>query len=121
VVTQYEVAGGAIVHAEGSWAMSPGFGFNMSFTVNFEKATVDYDSARDAEALKVFEDGKGRVVKLEGPDGYAGEAAHLVEQIQKGAAPVVTAEDGLRALEICEAEERSIKSRVLERVIYGAA
>lgn len=43
VVTEYEVAGGAMVHAEGAWCMTPGFGFNMSYTVNFERATVDYD------------------------------------------------------------------------------
>jgi predicted dehydrogenase len=120
VVTQYEVASGAIVHAEGSWAMSPGFGFNMSFTANFENATIDYDSARGAEALKIFQNGQVRVVALEGPDGYFGEANHLLDQIQKGAAPIVTAEDGLSAVEICEAEERSVKSGKLEPVRYTA-
>ena len=120
VITQYEVEGGAVVHAEGSWAMSPGFGFNMSFTVNFEKATVDYDIARDAEALKIAENGKSRVVKLEGLDGYAREAAHIVAQIQHGRADdTVTAEDGLRAVEICEAEERSVRSGRLETVQYS--
>jgi predicted dehydrogenase len=120
VVTQYEVEGGTIVHAEGSWAMSPGFGFNMSFTVNFEKATVDYDIARAAEALKVSEGGKNRVVTLEGPDGYAREAAHIVEQVQNGrAGEIVRAEDGLRAVEICEAEERSVKSGQVEAVKYS--
>jgi predicted dehydrogenase len=120
VVTQYEVEGGAIVHAEGSWAMAPGFGFNMSFTVNFEKATVDFDGARGADALKVFEGGKSRVISFEGPDGYAREAAHIVAQVKKGRADdVVTAEDGLRAVEICEAEERSIRSGKLEPVQYS--
>ena len=41
-------------HAEGTWAMTKGFGFNMSYTVNFERATADYDMARGAEALKLF-------------------------------------------------------------------
>jgi hypothetical protein len=31
VVTQYQVAGGAIVYAEGSWLLTQGFG--MSYTV----------------------------------------------------------------------------------------
>jgi predicted dehydrogenase len=120
VVTQYEVESGAIVHAEGSWAMSPGFGFNMSYTVNLEKATIDYDIVRGAEGLKVFENGKGRVVTFEGQDGYAREAAHIVEQIQKGPSnAVVTAEDGLRAVEICEAEERSVHSGRPETVQYS--
>lgn len=119
VVTQYEVASGAIVHAEGSWAMAPGFGFSMSYTVNFELATVDYDMARGAEALKVFKDGKAEVIACAGPDGYVGELQHLLAQIQSGAAScAVTAEDGLASVQICEAEERSVKSGRQESVFY---
>ena len=112
VVAQYRVAGGAIVHAEGGWAMAPGFGFSMSYTVNFERATADFDVARGAEALKVFVEGQPPVViKSEGPDGYAGEIAHFLDSILAGHPPtVVTAADGLSAIEICEAEEASIAS-----------
>jgi len=112
VVAQYHVASGVPVHAEGSWAMTPGFGFNMSYTVNFEKATADYDLARGADALKIFEQGQPpHVVKNDGPDGYAGEITHLIEAIETGKPPtVVTAQDGVSAVEICEAEERSIKT-----------
>ena len=113
VVTQYEVASGAIVHAEGSWAMTRGFGFNMSYTVNFERATADYDVARGKEALKLSEEGQGsRVIAFEGPDGYVNELRHFAECIRTGKPPsVVTAQDGLSSIEICEAEERSIKER----------
>ena len=37
--------------AEGGWAMTPGFGFTMSYTVVFERATADYDVGRGADAL----------------------------------------------------------------------
>ena len=112
VVTDYQVGCGAIVQAEGGWAMAPGFGFNMSYTVNFENATVDYDLARGADALKLFEKGKPpQVVKPEGGDGYIGELKYVVECIRNGKRPtLVTAEDGLSAVEICEAEEKSIKT-----------
>jgi predicted dehydrogenase len=112
VVTQYKVKCGAAVYAEGSWIMSQGHGFNMAYTVNFEKATVDYDLQRGPEALKVFVEGKGaQVVKCEGTDGYVGELRHMVDSIVKGQPPtVVTAEDGLSAVEICEAEEKSVKT-----------
>ena len=112
VVTQYEVKSGAIVHAEGTWAMTPGFGFNMSFTVNFQKATADYDIARGKEALKLFEKGAAsRTISCPGGDGYIGELRHFIESIRQKRPPtVVTAADGLRAVEICEAEEKSIKS-----------
>ena len=112
VVTQYQVTSGAAVSAEGSWAMTEGFGFSMTYTVIFEDATADYDVARGADALRLFEKGKEpRVVKCVGGDGYVGELKHLLESISTGRAPtIVTARDGLNAVEICEAEERSIKT-----------
>ena len=112
VVTQYEVAGGAVVHAEGSWAMTEGFGSNMSYTVNFENATADYDKARGADALKLYEPGQApRVITCPGGDGYLGELEHMLKSIREGTPPtVVTAADGLAAIEICEAEEASIRS-----------
>jgi len=112
VVAQYTVANGAAVSAEGSWAMATGHGFNMAYTVVFERATADYDLARGAEALKVFEPGRGgRVVTPEPGDGYVGELGYMAECIEKGRAPRrVTAEDGVSAVEICEAEEESIRT-----------
>ncbi|MBE0540120.1 MAG: Gfo/Idh/MocA family oxidoreductase [Verrucomicrobia bacterium] len=109
VVTQYQVPGGATVYAEGSWLLTQGF--NMSYTVMFERATLDFDSARGAEALRVDEEGQpSRTVKCEGPDGYGGELSHMIQTILTGQPPtIVTAQDGLSAVEICEAEEASIK------------
>ena len=110
VVTQYQVANGAAVYAEGSWLLTQGFG--MSYTVMFERATLDFDSARGADALRVDEEGQAsRIVKCEGPDGYGGELRHFLQAIQTGKPPtVVTAQDGLSAVEICEAEEKSVKT-----------
>ena len=112
VVTQYQVAGGAVVHAEGAWCMTPGFGFSMSYTVNFENATADFDLARGADALKLYEQGKpARVIPCDGPDGYVLELRHFTEAIESRRAPtVVTAADALSAVEICEAEEESVKT-----------
>ncbi|MGD0258285.1 MAG: Gfo/Idh/MocA family oxidoreductase [Verrucomicrobiota bacterium] len=110
VVTQYNYAGGPAVYAEGSWLLTGNF--NMSYTVLCERATLDYDLARGAEALVVSAQGKGRrVVELGGSDGYSGEIRYMLEAIQSGKAPkVVTAQDGLSAVEICEAEARSVRT-----------
>lgn len=110
VFTQYQVEGGATVFAEGSWALSDGFGFNMSFTVIFEKATVDYNLARKSKPLRLFRKGKKpRTVRPEGGDGYIGELKHMIESIETGRPPsIVTGADGLSSVEICEAEEKSI-------------
>ncbi|MBM3881432.1 MAG: Gfo/Idh/MocA family oxidoreductase [Verrucomicrobia bacterium] len=112
VLTQYHVDSGALVWAEGSWLMGPGSGFKMAYTIHFERAMADYDSSRGAEALRLFEPGQApRTIACEGPDGYVGELRHMLECIETGKPPsVVTAEDGLRAVEICEAEDRSVRS-----------
>jgi predicted dehydrogenase len=112
VVTQYVVASGASVTAEGSWAMTDGFGFSMSYTAVFERATTDFDSSRGVDALKLYEKGKElQTLRLEGGDGYVGELRHMLDSIRSGRLPVVvTAEDGVSAVEICEAEERSIQT-----------
>ena len=113
VMTQYEVASGATVTAEGGWAMSRGFGFNMSYTAVFDRATVDYDLSRGAEALKLFREGHPpEVIKTEGPDGYVGEIQYFLDVVgQGGELMTVTALDGISAIEICEAEETSVHSR----------
>jgi len=110
VVTQYQVDGGATVYAEGSWLLTSGFG--MSYTVIFEQATVDFDSARGADALHLLEEGKpAPVIRPDGVDGYVEELRYLVDSIQTGKPlTVVTAADGLSAVEICEAEEKSIQT-----------
>lgn len=113
VVTQYQVASGAAVSAEGSWAMTEGFGFQASYTAIFENATVDYDLTRGADALKLFEKGKQpRTLHLGGPDGYSGELSYLLDCVRSGMQPTtVNAQEAAGAVEICEAEERSINSR----------
>lgn len=110
VVTQYHVAGEAMVHAEGSWSLTPGFGFNMSYLVNFEKATLDYDLSRGDQRLRVCEAGsESRHLPLDEPDGYVAQLRHFVDAVANNRPPtVVTLEDGLSAVEICSAEELSI-------------
>ena len=110
VVTQYNYPGGPAVYAEGGWLL---FGnFNMSYTVLCERATLDYDLARGADALIVTEQGKApRVIKSAGGDGYTGEISYMLEAVRSGKAPkVVTARDGLGAVEICEAEAKSVRT-----------
>jgi len=112
-VTQYNFPGGPAVYAEGSWLMASGF--NMAFTILCERATLDFDLARGADALQVIEAGKApQPRKHDGADGYGEEVRYFVECVAKGQRPaVVTARDGVTALEICEAEEQSIRTGAL--------
>lgn len=110
VVTQYVYPGGPAVCAEGGWLLSQGF--NMSYTLQCERATLDFDLSRGADAMRVIEPGKpAAVITYEGPDGYGEEVRYVVECAATGRRPTtVTAQDGLTALEICEAEEKSLKT-----------
>jgi predicted dehydrogenase len=110
VVTQYVYPGGPAVSAEGGWLLTKGF--NMGYTLHCERATLDFDLSRGANAMQVIEEGQPpRFVTYDGPDGYGEEIRYLVECAQAGRRPtVVTAQDGVTALEICEAEEKSLKT-----------
>jgi predicted dehydrogenase len=110
VVTQYNYASGPTVYAEGSWLLTRGF--NMSFTIHCERATLDFDFTRGENALRVDETGKKtQTIKLEKTDGYLGETRHFVNCVATGKRPeLLTARDAVTALEICEAEEKSIRS-----------
>jgi predicted dehydrogenase len=116
VVTQYHFPGGPAVGAEGSWLLAQGF--RMGFTMLCERATLDFDLARGAGALRVDEAGKkSRTIKLESGDGYDAEIRYFVGCVARDERPeTVTARDALTALEICEAEEKSVRSGRLVKI-----
>ncbi len=116
VVTAYLYdRGPALVSAEGSWCMADGFAFTMRYTVNFEKATADFDGARE-HALIVSTDGKADPVDLSG-DGYEGELAYFLDCVRTGRQPArVTAADAVMGLRVIEAEQRSLESGRIERL-----
>jgi len=118
VVTHYQFEPGSLITAEGTWALTPGFGFQANYMVNFERATADFDSSRGPDALKLFEQGQApRKLELNQPDGYVGELTYFVDSIQKNRRPtLVTAVDGLISVQICEAEEESIRTNSVVKI-----
>ena len=110
VVTQYSFPDGPAVYAEGSWLLTKGF--NMAYTIHCERATLDFDLARGADAMQVSEPGKIlTTIHYDSPDGYSAEIRYLLDCVAKRERPaIVTARDGVTALEICEAEEKSIRT-----------
>ena len=106
VVTQYLYDSPVIVTAEGAWGMSHGFGFRMQFTVNFDRATAEFDFARD-KPLTLYTDGKAQSIDPT-HNGYVGEMRYFIDCINKGTRPTkVTAEDAVMGVRIIEAERQS--------------
>jgi len=111
VITSYEYPKVPIVVAEGGWAMSPGFGFSMQYTVNFEKATMQFDLAFADSPLHLIQGGKRTPVKLAPKMGYELEIAYFIDCVNKGKKPaVVTPESSAESVRIVEAEVKSAKT-----------
>jgi predicted dehydrogenase len=84
----------------------------MSFTINFETATLDYDFARGKEALKLFQDGRTEVVGCKTETGYVGELRYFTCCVRRGEKPsIVTGRDALECLRVLEAEQESVASQ----------
>lgn len=116
VLTQYLYDDVSSVSAEGSWTMDKAWPFSMRYTVNFERASADYDSGR-TPALIVYADGKVQDVDAPKHDGYTAELAYFLQCVRSGQRPQrVTAQDAVAGLCIVEAEKRSIESGRPEKV-----
>jgi len=104
-----------LVHAEGGWVMADGFGFNMFYTVNFERATADFDIGRK-DPLLLSQAGKKEPIDCGPEHGYVGEISYFADCVKSGKRPtVVTADDAVAGIKMVEAEKRSIASGKIEK------
>ncbi len=118
ITTIYRYAPGrgpAHVAAEGGWDQAPGFGFRMRYLVNFERATAEFDLARDPQLMLTPRDGpeagRAQGVSLEPFLGYDGEIRHLVAAIADGSTRLdATLDDAVAVAELLDAEGRSLES-----------
>jgi predicted dehydrogenase len=111
IVTQYLYDDNMVITAEGGWAMAPSFGFEMSFNIMLEKATIVYDCTRDP-AFKVCPvEGDAFTPEIPSGDGYIRQIDHLVRLINgETLPPVTTLEQSLNSIKIVEAEKESIRT-----------
>ena len=111
VVTQYTCQDDCAITAEGGWIMTPGFGFEMSFNILLEKATIIYDCTR-APAFRVCPaDGDIFTPEVASGDGYSLELAHFAKAVAGEKVPqITTPQQSRNSLEIIEAEKKSAAS-----------
>lgn len=108
-----DLAAPAVVIAEGAWTMGDGFGFDMSYTVTFDRATVDFDFMRKPP-LRLIENGRSTPIDVGDEFGYVVELRYFIDCIRRRERPtVVTADDALNVLHVVEAEKQSVAAQNL--------
>jgi predicted dehydrogenase len=111
VVTQYIYADDRVITAEGGFVMTPSFGFEMSFNIIFEKATIVYDCTR-TPAFKICpEKGDAFTPQVEPGDGWSRELAHFAKAVAGEKVPqITTPAQSLDSVKLILAEKRSAKT-----------
>jgi len=100
-----------LVTAEGTWTMQEGYGFNMSYTANFEKATACYLLDVE-ETLTLFRSSyEPEIIKLDEGMGYEFEIRSFVNDILSNKTININLlKQAAESVAIIEAEMVSIKS-----------
>ncbi len=111
IVTQYLFAEDRPITAEGSWSLAPTFGFEMSFNIVLEKATLVFDVSR-APVFKVCpREGEAFTPEVAAGDGYSNEIEHFVRAVRgERVAEIITPEQSIDSLKLVLAEKRSAAS-----------
>jgi predicted dehydrogenase len=110
IVTNY-IYNGKIVTAEGGWIMTPKFGFEMSFNIALEKATIVYNCTQNP-AFKICPL-KGEMImpKVEAGDGYSIEISHFVKAVSGKSVPkILTPAQSCDSVKLIEAEKKSARN-----------
>lgn len=116
-LTQYIYDNDSLIAAEGSWAMAPGFGFEMSFNIVLEKATIVYDCTRQpAFKIHICDQDEPMIPEILPGDGYSNEIDYFVKLVAGETLPEITNPRQSRdSIKLVEAEKESAqKGTVVE-------
>lgn len=116
MLTEYEYGPDKLIVAEGGWGMTLTFGFEMSFNLILEKASIIYDLTRKPMLRVCPAEGVEFSPEVAAGDGYSLEVEHFAKSIRGEPVPeVTTLEQSRNSVRIVEAEKKSINSR--ERIL----
>ncbi|NIP28767.1 MAG: Gfo/Idh/MocA family oxidoreductase [Phycisphaerae bacterium] len=111
VVSQYLYNNDTVITAEGGWALMPAFGFEMSFNIVQEKATIVYDCTREPAFRVCPAEGEAFTPEVQQGDGYILQIEHFVKVIGgEQVAEVTTLDSSRDSIKIVEAEKESIRT-----------
>jgi len=107
IITNY-IYDGKVVTAEGGWVMKSGFGFEMSFNVMLESATISYDCTRSPVFKIAAAKGEVIIPKVAKGDGYSIELEHFIKAVSgKSVRQIITPMDSLNSVKLVLAEKKS--------------
>ena len=111
IVTQYLYNDDKLITAEGGWAMMPSFGFEMSFNIVQEKATIVYDCTREPAFKVCPAEGEAFTPQVQQGDGYILQIEHFVRVMNgEEVTPVTTLDASRDSVKIVEAQKESIRT-----------
>jgi predicted dehydrogenase len=109
IVTQYLYDDDKVITAEGGWAMTPSFGFEMSFNIALEKATIVYDLTRDPAFRVCPAEGEAFTPDVAKGDGWFLQIAHFAKAVRgEKVEPITTLADSMNSVKIVDAEKESV-------------
>lgn len=110
IVTQYLYRDSKPITAEGGWIMAPKFGFQMSFQMILEKATLVFDCTRNPDFRLCTGKGEQKIPAVVSGDGYSREIAHFAAVVSGKKRPVITTPEQSRdSVRLIEAEKQSAR------------
>lgn len=119
VVTHYYYPPSTVeaVTAIGAWHQHKTWPFFMGYTAVFERGTLDFDINRP-QPVMLYTDQTAEEVKVPATDGWFEEIRYLVDCISRNEKPALNPIDSTEiTMQIVQAEQRSIRSGSVERVI----
>ncbi len=110
ISTQYHYPDGPAIVAESTWRMAPTFGFEMSFVIVLERATIVYDCTRTPSFRVCPAEGPAFTPEVPAGDGYSREIDHFTRAVAGGKVePVVTPEQSRDTIRLVLAEKQSAR------------
>ena len=111
ISTQYLYDNDTAITAEGGWGMMPAFGFEMSFNIVLEKATLVYDLTRDPAFRLCPAEGEAITPEVAESDGWFRQIEHFAKAASgEKVEPITTLEESMNSVKIVDAEKESVKT-----------
>ena len=110
ISTQYHYPDDKAVVAESTWRMAPSFGFEMSFVIVLERATILYDCTRKPAFRVCPAEGSAFTPEVPAGDGYQREIEHFVRAVSgQQVEPIVTPEQSRETIRLVLGEKTSAR------------